>query len=190
MEVENLLARLMRDTLKDIKVECDDEFQQNFQREAFFNEKWQRRRHDNQSGRKLLHGPGTGGIHLSQSVFPGKIQRDTITYTSTLPYAAIHNDGGVIIVTAKMKRYFWAKYISATGDITYRKNGERRATKRNRRLDVDAEFYKAMALKKVGSKIIIPRRRFIGTHPQLEKRIIEIIEKNLTEFLEENDFTK
>lgn len=71
MEVENLLARLMRDTLKDIKVECDDEFQQNFQREAFFNEKWQRRRHDNQSGRKLLHGPGTGGIHLSQSVFTG-----------------------------------------------------------------------------------------------------------------------
>lgn len=190
MEIEKLLARMMRLTMEDIRVECDDEFQQNFQREAFFNEKWKRRRYDDQSGRKLLHGPGTGGVHLSQSLFPGKIQRDTITYTSTLPYAAIHNDGGVIVVTAKMKRYFWARYISATGAITYRKNGERRATQKNRRLDADAEFYKAMALKKVGSKIVIPRRRFIGTHPELEKSIINIIEKNLTEFFEENDFAK
>lgn len=190
MEIEKLLARMMRLTMEDIRVECDDEFQQNFQREAFFNEKWKRRKHDDGSGRKLLHGAGSAGVHLSQSLFPGKIQQNTITYTSTLPYAAIHNDGGVIIVTAKMRRYFWAKYISATGAITYKKNGERRATQKNRRLDADAEFYKAMALKKVGSKIVIPRRRFIGTHPELEKRIIGIIEKNLTEFFEENDFAK
>ena len=175
----------MRHTMEDIRVECDDEFQQNFQREAFFNEKWKRRKHDDGGGRKLLHGTGSGGVHLSQSLFPGKLQGDTITYTSTLPYAAIHNDGGVIVVTAKMKRYFWAKYISATGDITYKKDGERRMTKRNRRLDADAEFYKAMALKKVGSKIIIPKRRFIGMHPQLEKCITDIIERNLKEFFEE-----
>lgn len=183
MGIENELANLMRLTMKDIKVECDDEFQQNFRREAFFNEKWQRRKHDDSSGRKLLHGPPKNGPHLRDDILPGQIEGDKLIYSTSLPYAAIHNEGGVIRVTAKMKRYFWAKYIEATGSISYRKNGKKRETKRNRKTDADADFYKAMALKKEGSKIVIPKRQFIGMHPQLNTAILEIIETNLTEFL-------
>lgn len=187
MGVENLLARLMRDTLKDIKVELDDEFQQNFRREAFFSDKWQRRKYDDGSNRKVLQGEGKSGVHLSQIASSGRIDGSKVVYSSTLPYAAIHNEGGTITVTAKMKRYFWAKYIEAKGVFSYRKDGQQRNTQRQRKLSADSEFYKAMALKKAGDKIKIPKRQFIGMHPSLNAAITEIIEKNLDEFFR-NEF--
>lgn len=187
MGVENLLARLMRDTLKDIKVELDDEFQQNFRREAFFSDKWQRRKYDDGSNRKVLQGLGKSGVHLSQIAASGRIEGSKVVYSSTLPYAAIHNEGGTITVTAKMKRYFWAKYIEATGSFSYKKDGQQRNTQRQRKLSADSEFYKAMALKKAGDKIKIPKRQFIGMHPSLNAAITEIIEKNLDEFFK-NEF--
>lgn len=187
MGVENLLARLMRDTLKDIKVELDDEFQQNFRREAFFSDKWQRRKYDDGSNRKVLQGEGKSGVHLSQIAASGRIEGSKVVYSSTLPYAAIHNEGGTITVTAKMKRYFWAKYIEATGSFSYKKDGQQRNTQRQRKLSADSEFYKAMALKKAGDKIKIPKRQFIGMHPSLNAAITEIIEKNLDEFFK-NEF--
>lgn len=39
-----------------------------------------------------------------------------------------------------------------------------------------------MALKKAGSTIRIPRRRFLGTSPEVEKAVREIVEENLTEY--------
>jgi hypothetical protein len=53
----------------------------------------------------------------------------------------------------------------------------RKATnnKKAKRLIAEAEFYRAMALKKVGSKIKIPERRFIGWSPELEKACTDII---------------
>ncbi len=39
-----------------------------------------------------------------------------------------------------------------------------------------------MALKKEGSTIKIPRRRFLGTSPEVEKAVREIVEENLTEY--------
>ena len=46
----------------------------------------------------------------------------------------------------------------------------------------DAEFWRLMSLKKVGSTIVIPRRRFLGTSPEVEKKVREIIEDNITEY--------
>ncbi|SZD72763.1 Uncharacterised protein [Candidatus Ornithobacterium hominis] len=40
---------------------------------------------------------------------------------------------------------------------------------------------KAMALKKVGGKIKIPKRQFIGHHPEVDKHIRNIINHNLKE---------
>ena len=40
---------------------------------------------------------------------------------------------------------------------------------------------------KVGAEIKIPRRRFIGTHPQLESAVVAVIEKRLAEYFD-NDF--
>ena len=61
------------------------------------------------------------------------------------------------------------------------KKGKLRNNKKNRTLNAAAEFYKAMALKPIGSKIVIPKRQFIGNHPELEAAIQEIANKNAME---------
>lgn len=39
-----------------------------------------------------------------------------------------------------------------------------------------------LALMKVGKTIKIPRRRFLGTSPEVEQAVREIIEENITEY--------
>ena len=50
-------------------------------------------------------------------------------------------------------------------------------------LSEEAESWKFMALKKAGTTIKIPRRRFLGTSPEVEKAVREIIEENITEYI-------
>ena len=121
----------------------------------------------------------TGRLRRSVS---SRTTENSITFYTDLPYAAIHNDGGEIRVTKKMKRYFWHKYYEATGSFGRRKNGEKRKDKRTVQLTGEAEFWKFMALKKEGSMSKIPRRRFLGVSPEVEKAVREIIEENITEY--------
>ena len=88
----------------------------------------------------------------------------SITFYSDLAYAGIHNEGGEIKVTARMKRFFWHKYH-----------------------ETKDEFWKAMALMKVGKTIKIPRRQFLGMAPEVETEVRKIIEDNLTQYFE-HDF--
>ena len=105
---------------------------------------------------------------------------DSITFYTDLPYAAIHNDGGEIVVTRRMKGYFWHKYMTAAGALQFarRKDGTMRRDKNTLHINDEAEFYKCMALKKEGSTVKIPRRRFLGTSPEVERAVREIIEEN------------
>ena len=96
------IQTIIRNILQDVRVELSDEFDRNFERQAFFNEKWQRRRSPTRPGGSILIDTG----RLRQSI-GSRTTDNSITFSSTLPYAAIHNDGGEIKVTAKMKRYFW-----------------------------------------------------------------------------------
>lgn len=163
--------------LKDIQVDMADEFDKNFERQAFFSEAWARRKSPLRPGGSILI--DTGELRRSIS---SQTTENSITFYTTLPYAAIHNDGGEIVVTRKMKRFFWAKYYETTGSFGRKKNGERRGDKRTTRLTGEAEFWKLMALKKEGSSIKIPRRRFLGTSPEVEKAVRDIVEENLTEY--------
>lgn len=108
-----------------------------------------------------------------------------IRFSSDLPYAAIHNDGGQITVTAKMKSYFWARYYEATGKVSRTTIGEKRKTKKNIILSSEADFYKAMALKKIGSKINIPQRQFIGDDPEVLKIINRIVNENIKQYFKQ-----
>lgn len=173
----NDMARVIRNILKDIQVELSDEFDRNFERQGFFSEAWQRRKSPTRPGGSILIDTG----NLRKSIH-SKSTDTSITFYSDLPYADIHNDGGEITVTAKMKRFFWAKYYSATGSFGRKKNGERRNDKRTIQLSTEAEFWKFMALMKVGKTIKIPRRQFLGYSPEVEQSVCEIIEDNLTEF--------
>ena len=168
---------IIKNILRDIQVEMTDEFDRNFERQAFFSEAWQRRRSPTRPGGHIL--VDTGDLRRS---ITSRETSNSIIFRSEHPAAAIHNEGGEIKVTAKMKRFFWYKYYSTTGSFGRKKNGDLRKTRRNLQLSTEAEFWKFMALMKVGSTIKIPRRQFLGNAPEVEKTVREIIEENITEF--------
>lgn len=180
------VRRIFRLILDDIRVELGDEFDKNFERQAFFSEAWARRRSPVRQGGTLLIDTGT----LRRSI-SSRTTEDSITFYTDLPYAAIHNDGGEIVVTRRMKGYFWHKYMTAAGVLQFarRKDGAMRRDKNTLRINDMAEFYKCMALKKEGSTIKIPRRRFLGTSPEVERMVREIIEENLEAYFRNVDFT-
>lgn len=175
-ELRKLMKRFISDTMRDLRNEGKDEFDRNFTRQAFFTDKWARRRYDPDPSRSILYKTG----FLRKSI-DAEIQGNKIIYFSTAKYAKIHNEGGEIEVTKDMKRYFWRQYYLATGSRRVKKNGQLRNDKRNRKLSDAARFYRAMALKPVGSEIKIPKRQFIGAHPQFEALIRQIVIDNFNE---------
>lgn len=176
------LGKVMRNILKDIRVELGDQFDQNFERQGFFSEKWQKRKSPMRGDGHILYASGD----LRRSV-KSRSDDHSITFYSESPYAAIHNEGGEIKVTAKMRKFFWHKYYEATGSLGYTKRGKKRNNKKNRQLGSEAEFWQSLALKKVGSTIKIPRRQFLGMAPEVEREVRSIIEKNLEQYFE-HDF--
>ena len=179
------LQSIIKNILNDIRVDLTDEFDQNFERQAFFSEAWQRRKSPTRQGGHILVDTG----QLRRAIH-SRITDNTITFYSDLPYAAIHNEGGEIIVTAKMKRFFWHKYYETTGAFTRKKSGHTRKknsspTGGGREGAPEAEFWKFMALKKAGTTIRIPRRQFLGTAPEVEQAVRNIIEENITDYIEQ-----
>lgn len=144
--------QLFNQLLKDIGRELTDEFKENFIRKSFFNVAWKAAKH-NTIGSLMMR---TGA--LRQSISNPVISNTSIKWESSLPYADILNHGGKITVTQKMRGFFWYKYRMATGG-------------NNKNLNAEALFWKAMALKKVGSVIVIEKRQFIGDHPQVHTTI-------------------
>lgn len=179
----NDLSGVIRRILKDIRIDLSDEFYKNFEREAFFSQAWARRKSPIRPGRKIL----VDTRQLRRSI-QSRSSDKTISFFSSLPYADIHNEGGEIKVTRKMKGYFWHKYYEATGSFGRKKNGERRNDKRTVQLSIEAEFWKFLALMREGKSIKIPKRQFIGSSPEVERIVREIIEENLSEYFG-NEFT-
>lgn len=153
------LRKVVRRILSDIRVELGDEFDQNFERQGFFAEKWQRRKSPIRGDGHILVASGD----LRKSI-RSRSDESSITFYSDLAYAGIHNEGGEIKVTARMKRFFWHKYH-----------------------ETKDEFWRMMALMKEGKTIKIPRRQFLGMAPEVETEVRKIIEDNLTQYFE-HDF--
>lgn len=145
--------KLKADILEDMRVELSDEFDRNFERKGFFSDKWKPRAHEYRRGSLLMV---SGAMRRSTQ---GEVSGNGVRFTSAEPYTSIHNEGGQITVTAKMKRFFWAKY-KETGD----------------------ESWKFMALMKVGKVLTIPQRQFIGDGPGTQRIIRDVIDDNLKKF--------
>lgn len=158
---------------------------QRFTDSAFSGRKWQ------EPYRRKLSFKGTqasyktllsGTNHLRDSTYfkpqPGKVY-----IRNQVDYAQIHNEGGTIKVTAKMKRYFWYRYAAAKGARLVKKRGGLRKTKGNEALTREAMFWRNMAIKREGSFIRMPRRHFFGPDANMEKEIRKIIEKEMQLFI-------
>ena len=97
--------------------------------------------------------------NLRRSIKIKNITNNSVEITADMTYAEIHNEGGEIIVTQKMKKFFWAKFYEAQGQ--------------------DASFWRGMALKKIGEKIIIPQREFMAETPELQ----DLLQKEFQAYL-------
>lgn len=175
--MSNDVQKIMRRVLKDIRLEMTEEFDRNFERQAFFSEAWERRKSPTRPGGTILVKTGA----LRRSVGSRTVGNSIVFYTD-LPYADIHNEGGEIRVTKKMKRFFWAKHYEATGKFGRKKDGTLRNDKRTRQLSTEAEFWKFLALKKAGTTIRIPKRQFLGNSPEVEDAVRRIIEEDVENY--------
>lgn len=155
--------------IQDVAVELNGEFDRNFERKAFFDEAWPAEKFKNARGSQLTR-TGTLRASINQTVI-----NDVIKWQSSLPYASIHNTGGEITVTPNMKKFFWAMFY---------KNGGKQL--KEDELSTEAKQWKFLALMKVGAKIKIPKRQFIGDHPQVHESILEVfndIEPQLNQYV-------
>ncbi len=158
--------------LSDLKVDLLDEFDRNFERKAFFDRSWPKVRFPNRRGSMMMR---TGSLRRS---IRASAAGQAIRFYSSLPYAVLHNEGGEVTVTAKMKRFFWAMYYKSSGAASKAK-GQGKG-----RYSAEAEAWKAMALKKVGSRIRIDQRQFIGPHRQVDDCVERVFYKSMKEFEE------
>ena len=177
MSIEKVLDNI----ISDVRTELLEEYGRNFRRKAFFNERWARRKYNDGKGSLMIRSGA-----LMKSLRARRSARG-LTFYSNLAYASIHNDGGEIKVTRQMKRYFWAMYYKYAGKVKILKSGKRSRSKSSLSNNATAEFYKALALKKVGSTIKIPQRQFLGNAPQVEVLIREIVTSNINAFLNEKE---
>ena len=81
-----------------------------------------------------------------------------------------------------MKRYFWHKYYEATGSFRTQEEWRETQGQTYRAADRRGGVLEVHGLEKEGSMIKIPRRRFLGVSPEVEKAVREIIEENITEY--------
>lgn len=80
--------KLKADILSDMRVELSDEFDRNFERKAFFSDKWKPRAHDYPRGSLLIV---SGAMRRSTQ---GEVSGDGVRFTSSEPYTILHNEGG------------------------------------------------------------------------------------------------
>ena len=97
--------QFLKQILTDVKVKLGDEFDRNFQRKAFFDKNWSNTKHPNNRGSLMLRSG-----NLRRSLLNPRVQNMSITWSSSMPYAALHNNGGTLVVTAKMKKFFCAMF--------------------------------------------------------------------------------
>jgi len=101
---------------------------------------------------------------------------------NTMPYSKIHNEGGEIPITNKMRRFFWAMYYKEKGSMSRTTSGKIRNNKRNRRITEISNIWKNMALTKK-TKLTIPQRQFAPmsneNNPVLNRAVLRKIEQEL-----------
>ena len=149
------LETLFQNLPQDIAVLAADEFDRNFERQSFFGNKWKPSEYvkRTRSGGKLL--VKTGALRLSIAY---KIIGARIEFSSRLPYAQIHNQGGVI------NHPGGTAYFKKKGETIWISN--RKAAGKN-------------YPRTKPHKINIPQRQFVGEHPKLDKMIEEEIEQQI-----------
>ena len=167
MDFKTFLNHILTDT----KVKLTEAFDRNFERKGFFGNGWPETKIPNRRGSLMMR---TGTLRRS---IRSTVEGSSVRWTSSVPYADLQNNGGELVITEKMKHYFWAMYYRVSGAAKGHKGSAQKA------FSVEAEQWKALALKKVGDKLKIPKRQFIGDHPEVKRMVDDIVNFNMKELL-------
>lgn len=132
--------RIEQGILQDMQVGLSDEFDKNFERKAFFTEKWAARRYQNPKGSLLMV---TGTMRRS---IKGEIEGHGVRFTSSVPYASVHNEGGTVTQSVRAHQ----RHSKKTG-----KSYQVRAHQRH---------------------VTMPKRQFVGDGPRTREIINEIFD--------------
>ncbi|MBE6234766.1 MAG: hypothetical protein E7112_00855 [Bacteroidales bacterium] len=195
-EVEKAVKELIRlkDRVLPVKVgrAVRDSVRQNFRQGGFYGRPWKVPMRTELGFSGPGYGPmlsGTNHLMMSTDYVP---EPGRVTIQNTLVYAQIHNDGGEITVTKRMKKYFWSQYYKRglVGGMYSQAKGKKNQQKADT-FNKEADFWRNMALKKVGSKIKIPKRQFLGEHPEVDRIVTDIINQELLNFAQNHgSFTR
>ena len=156
---------------KEIGYIAEQFFKASFRKQAADGKAWKKRAWE-MPGKQRAILMGTGKL------------RDNIKSTSTskraiisnrLPYAIIHNEGGSITITPKMRKFFWAMYFKTMGGAL-NKSGSSSSLAKASKLKEKALPWLYMAKHK-GSKIQMPARPFIYHSKELNTKIDRYIDK-------------
>jgi phage gpG-like protein len=153
---------LLNDIFLEVKSEVEESIDNNFRSESFFGAKWPLAVH-----KKVGQGLLVDTARLRRSITLS-VNTEGTRISSDVPYADIHNSGGVIPVTPGFRRMAWAKF------------------KESQKADpqgVGDVFFKNLALTKKTS-ITIPQRQFVGDHPKLDEEIDNIVFDNVKPFID------
>lgn len=137
--------------LRGVKVDLTEAFDRNFERKAFFSgAPWKPTKHPVSRGSLLVR---TSAMRNS---IKSEIRGESIAFSSSKPYTAIHNEGGTINMPARKQVIHF--------------NKEGRFSKNNKKAS-----YAQKA--NVGAHSVeIPQRQFIGNAPEVNRIIMENIE--------------
>lgn len=81
------MENIIKNILNDIRVELADEFDRNFERKGFFGQQWKPTKFHNNRGSLMLR---SGSLRRS---IRSSVNGNSVRFSSSLPYAAVHNDG-------------------------------------------------------------------------------------------------
>lgn len=150
-----LHSRMVIGRVESLKHFKDSFIKQGFNDSGF--QPWKKSRHPFMGKRTLLN---TNSLMNSIECTSQSVKR--VLVETKKSYAETHNNGATITVTERMKKYFWWQYRIHSERVQRTKKGNVYKGKANQSTNSKAEFCKAMALRKVGSKIKIPKRQFMG----------------------------
>lgn len=178
--IESALAKLTPELPDIIGQTAVDWYKDSFKNQGFTDTtlvKWKPRREANGLDKTLIK-----TANLRDSIRFRTFGKTVVVFTGaeSAAYASIHNRGGKIAVTPRMKRFFWAMYAKSRGGTTSGRTSSR-LTKANSAQGQAAKFWRAMALSKT---ITIPKRQFIGESAGLRRRMAKRIKARFNELID------
>lgn len=160
-EFQNKVLNIQANVVEDIGNAVVNNALENFEKQAYSNNPWPKRKGKQDSSRALLVKSGT----LRRSIRVISSSPTSVIVGSDVPYARVHNDGGTINQKARSETFVRNRYARGK-----KKGFFKKGTTPGQGFSFKASSYN------------MPQRRFLGVNVQLYKEIRTIIK---TEFEKE-----